>query len=161
MRSFYPVFFKKICFYCIIKYDLQDKEFMGLFVNPNTDKSSSLVNRLRKWGISPQYRKYAEASTYSTIKSYRNGAKKEYLLYVIRKLYYEAGRQKSGSQILKDIPSFIDVMAGTGNVSASVGKELSLLLSLQKKTSLKNPNRWSFVSGIRLCNLKICLMSLL
>lgn len=120
MRTFYPVLFKKICFYCIIKYDLQDKEFMGMFVNPNTAKASSLVNRLRKWGLSPQYRKYAEASTYSAIKSYRNGTKKEYLLYVIKKLYYEAGRQQSGSQILKDIPCFVDVMAGSGNVSASV-----------------------------------------
>lgn len=120
MRAFYPVLFKKICFYCIVRYGVDDKDFMGQFVNPDTEKGSSLVNRLRKWGVSPKFRKYAEEDTYSAIKTYRPGAKKEYLLYVIKKLYYEAGRQQSGSVKLKDIPHFIDVMAGSGNVSASV-----------------------------------------
>ena len=119
-RLYYPVLFKKICFYCIVQYGFDDKDFMGQFVNPDTEKGSSLVNRLRKWGVSPKFRKYATENTYSAIKTYRPGAKKEYLLYVIKKLYYEAGRQQSGSAKLKDIPQFIDVMTGTGNVASSV-----------------------------------------
>ena len=119
-RLYYPVLFKKICFYCIVQYGFDDKDFMGKFVNPDTENVSSLVNRLRKWGVSPRFRKYAAEDTYSAIKTYRPGAKKEYLLYVIKKLYYEAGRQQSGSAKLKDIPQFIDVMTGTGNVASSV-----------------------------------------
>lgn len=112
-RAYYPLLFKKICFYIIVRGKFTDKEFMGLLNLP--------VNRIRKWGISPQFRKYAEENTYSAIKSFRSGAKKPYIVSIVKKLYYEAGRQVSESVTLKKLPRFVDVFAGTASVAASMG----------------------------------------
>ena len=111
-RAYYPLLFKKICFYIIVREKFSDSEFMGLL-----DLS---VNRIRKWRTSPQYRKYAEADSYSVIRSFRSGAKKEYVVSIIKKLYFEAGRQVSQSMILNKLPPFIDVFAGTASVAASM-----------------------------------------
>ena len=78
------------------------------------------VNRLRKWGVSPQFRKYAETDSFSAIKSFRSGAKKEYIVSTVKRLYYEAGRQVSQSMILNKLPPFVDVFAGTASVAASM-----------------------------------------
>lgn len=111
----YPLIFKKICFYIMVRGSLTDKEFMIVI--------GLRENCLRKWGISTQFRKYAEADTYSCIKSYRNGMKKEYVVSLIKKLYYEAGRQQNVTIVLNKLPAFVDVMAGTASVAASVVSE--------------------------------------
>lgn len=111
-RAYYPLLFKKICFYIITRGKFSDSEFMGLL--------NLSVNRLRKWGISPQFRRYAETNSFSAIKSFRSGAKKEYIVSTVKKLYYEAGRQVSQSMILNKLPPFVDVFAGTASVAASM-----------------------------------------
>lgn len=111
-RDYYPLLFKKICFYVIVRGKFTDKEFMA--------QIGLSVNRISKWGISPRFRRYAEADTYSVISSFRNGVKKPYIVSLVKKLYYEAGRQVSHSILLKDLPTFVDVFAGTASVAASV-----------------------------------------
>lgn len=111
-RNRYPLLFKKICFYVIVRGEFTDKEFMA--------QIGLSVNRISKWGISTRFRRYAEADTYSVIGSFRNGVKKPYIVSLVKKLYYEAGRQVSHSILLKDLPTFVDVFAGTASVAASV-----------------------------------------
>ena len=84
-RTRLPLLFKKICFYLMVKGTLSGSDFMG--------RIGLHVSRNRKWGISAEFRKYAEADTYSTIKIFRNGVKKEYIVSTVKQLYYEAGRQ--------------------------------------------------------------------
>lgn len=84
-RAKLPLLFKKICFYLMVKGTRSESDFM---------KQIGLqVSRIRKWGVSAQFRKYAETDTYSTIKIFRNGVKKEYIVSTVKQLYYEAGRQ--------------------------------------------------------------------
>ena len=86
------------------------------------------VSRIREWNISPEFRKRAEADTYSVIRSYRSGTKRKYLVLLIKRLYYEAGRQvseaesksKIQSMTLSKLPQFVDVFAGTASVAASI-----------------------------------------
>ena len=111
-RNRYPLLFKKICFYVIVRGEFTDKEFMA--------QIGLSVNRISKWGISPKFRKYAEADTYSVIRTFRAGVKKPYIVSIVKKLYYEAGRQVSKSTTLKKLPTFVDVFAGTASVAASV-----------------------------------------
>lgn len=111
-RDYYPLLFKKICFYIIVRGNFTDKGFMA--------QIGLSVNRISKWGISTRFRRYAEADTYSVISSFRNGVKKPYIVSLVKKLYYEAGRQVSHSILLKDLPTFVDVFAGTASVAASV-----------------------------------------
>lgn len=111
-RSYYPLLFKKICFYILVRADFKDKEFM--------EKVGLSANLIRKWGISAQFRRFAEADTYSAIRSFRSGVKKPYIVSHIKKLYYEAGRQVSRGTTLKELPRFVDVFAGTAGVAASV-----------------------------------------
>ncbi len=111
-RVLYPCLFKKVCFYIIVHGNFSDKEFMGIL--------GLSVNRIKKWGISTRFRRYAEADTYSVIRTFRAGVKKPYIVSLIKKLYYEAGRQVSHSNLLKDLPTFVDVFAGTASVAASV-----------------------------------------
>lgn len=111
-RVYYPLLFKKICFYIIVRKKFSDKEFMT--------QIGLSVNRISKWGISPQFRRFAEADTYSVIRSYRSGVKRKYLVSQIKKLYYEGGRQVRKSTTLKELPTFVDVFAGTASVAASV-----------------------------------------
>ena len=111
-RVYYPLLFKKICFFIIVRGKFSDTEFMG-FLNLS-------VNRFRKWGVSPQFRKYAETDSFSAIKSFRSGAKKEYIVSTVKRLYYEAGRQVSQSMILNKLPPFVDVFACTASVAASM-----------------------------------------
>ena len=112
-RVYYPLLFKKICFYCVgILGEFTDKEFMGIL--------GLSVNRIRKWGISTRFRRYAGTDTYSVISSFRNGVKKPYIVSLVKKLYYEVGRQVSNSILLTDLPTFVDVFAGTASVAASV-----------------------------------------
>ena len=103
-RVYYPLLFKKICFYIMIRGEFTDKEFMGIL--------GLSVNRIRKWGISPQFRKYAEANTYSVIRSYRSGTKRKYLVLLIKRLYYEAGRQVSQAMILNRLPPLLGRKTG-------------------------------------------------
>ena len=84
-RAHLPVLYKKICFYLMVKEGFSESDFMA--------QIGSHVSRIRKWGISAQFRKYAETDTYSTIKIFRNGVKKEYIVSTVKQLYYEAGRQ--------------------------------------------------------------------
>lgn len=111
----FPLFFKKICFYIIVRGNFSDSEFTGIL-----GMKSGVI---QKWEISTKFRKFAEACTYSTIKSSRNGVKKPYIVSLVKKLYYEAGRQESKSFILDKLPTFVDVFAGTGSVAASVVSE--------------------------------------
>lgn len=62
-RVYYPLLFKKICFYIIVRGNFSDKDFIGQIGLPN--------NCINKWDISPQFRRFAEADTYSVIRSYR------------------------------------------------------------------------------------------
>lgn len=141
-----PLFFKKICFYLMVKGPLSGSVFMK--------RIGLQVSCLRKWGTSAQFRKYAETDTYSTIKIFRNGVKKKYIVSAVKQLYYEAGRQvydkaeadrqesesKAQSEkeptALKDppwfvkhsmklnnLPQFVDVFAGSASVAASVVTE--------------------------------------
>lgn len=138
-RFYYPLMLKKICFFCIVRGNFNDNEFMRRINLP--------VNLIWKWNISPQFRKYAEEDTYSVIKIFRSGAKKPYIVSIIKKLYYEAGlqvshseqlekegrkvekpmlfkkavRQVKQSMTLNKLPTFVDVFAGTANVAASMG----------------------------------------
>lgn len=142
-RTRLPLLFKKICFYLVVKLKFSASDFMA--------QIGLQVSRIRKWGISPQFRKYAEADTYSSIKLSRNGVKKGYIVSTVKQLYYEAGRQvydkaeadrqasKSKAQsekesatppwfvknsmTLKDLPQFVDVFAGSAAVAASVVTE--------------------------------------
>lgn len=84
-RTRLPLLFKKICFYLMVKATRSESDFMG--------QIGLQVSRIKKWGISAQFRKYAETDTYSTIKIFRNGVKKEYIVSTVKQLYYEAGRQ--------------------------------------------------------------------
>lgn len=111
-RAHLPLLFKKICFYLMVKGKLTCRDFM--------QRIGLHVSRLRKWGISPQFRKYAEKDTYSAIRTFRPGVKRQYIVSSVKKLYYEAGRQKSQSMVLKKLPTFVDVFAGTASVAASV-----------------------------------------
>lgn len=111
-RIYYPLLFKKICFYIIVRGKFTDKDFMG--------QIGLRVSLISKWGISTRFRRYAETDTYSAIGSFRNGVKKPYIVSLVKKLYYEAGRQVSHSILLKDLPTFVDVFAGTASVAASV-----------------------------------------
>ncbi len=111
----FPLLFRKVCFYIIVRGDFTDKEFAKIL-----DMTPSSI---QKWGISTQFRKYAEANTYSEIRLSRNGVKKEYVVSAIKKLYFEAGRQVSRSMKLKDLPTFVDVFAGSATVAASVRSE--------------------------------------
>ena len=111
-RSYYPLLFKKICFYILVRADFKDKEFM--------EEIGLSVSLIRKWKISAQFRRFAEADTYSVIRSFRSGVKKPYIVSHIKKLYHEAGRQVSRSTTLKELPRFVDVFVGTAGVAASV-----------------------------------------
>lgn len=111
-RAYYPLLFKKIAFYIIVRGKFNDKEFMEGIGLP--------VNRIRKWGISPSFHRYAEADSYSVIRSFRSGVKKEYVVSLVKRLYHEAGRQTSQSMLLKNLPPFFDIFCGTGSVAASV-----------------------------------------
>lgn len=145
-RVYYPLLFKKICFYLMVKGTHSESDFM--------QQIGLQASRNRKWGISAQFRKYAEADTYSTIKIFRNGVKKEYIVSTVKQLYYEAGRQvydkaKADQQVseskaqsekepttlkdppwfvkysmkLNNLPQFVDVFAGSASVAASVVTE--------------------------------------
>lgn len=104
-RAPLPLLFKKICFYLMVDEERRANEKRKAKEEHNAKKKRSgsdfmeqiglQVSRTRKWGISPQFRRYAEADTYSTIKSSRNGVKKPYIVSSVKKLYYEAGRQVS------------------------------------------------------------------
>lgn len=122
-RAKLPLLFKKICFYLLVKGGLSQSDFV---------KQIGLhASYIKKWGISPQFCKYAEADTYSTIKIFRNGVKKRYIVSTVKQLYYEVGRQaseskaqsKKESMTLKDLPQFVDVFAGSASVAASVVTE--------------------------------------
>lgn len=122
-RDKLPLLFKKICFYLMVKGELSGSAFM--------EQIGLQVSRLKKWGISPQFRKYAEADTYSAIRVFRNGVKRPYIVSIVKRLYFEAGRQlyfeaeleKSETMTLKKLPQFVDVFAGTASVAASVRSE--------------------------------------
>lgn len=111
-RAHLPLLFKKICFYLMVRGALSESAFM--------EQIGLHVSRIREWKISPEFRKRAEADTYSVIRSYRSGTKRKYLVSLIKRLYYEAGRQVSKSTALKELPTFVDVFAGTASVAASV-----------------------------------------
>lgn len=111
-RAHLPVLYKKICFYLMVKEGFSESDFMA--------QIGSHVSRIREWKISPEFRKRAEADTYSVIRSYRSGTKRKYLVSLIKRLYYEAGRQASKSTALKELPTFVDVFAGTASVAVSV-----------------------------------------
>ena len=111
-RAQLPIFYKKICFYLMVKEGFSESGFMA--------QIGSHVSRIREWKISPEFRKRAEDDTYSVIRSYRSGTKRKYLVSLIKRLYYEAGRQVSQSMVLNKLPPFVDVFAGTASVAASV-----------------------------------------
>ena len=116
-RTYYPVLFKKICYYCLTECNVKAKDFLNHF--------NIKDNIIRKWGISPMYGKLAKKDTYSYIPILRNGKKQKYLTKVIKATFYEASRQaksngKCSTMKKKDLLKFVDVFAGTGTVSASV-----------------------------------------
>jgi len=118
-----PLFFKKICFYLIVKGNWTESDLMA--------QIGLRVSCIRKWNISPEYRKKAEKNTYCELNVYRNGVKKWYIVSVVKKLYYEAGRQaqeskdevKKQSMTLSKLPHFVDVFSGTACVAASVATD--------------------------------------
>ena len=85
-RTRLPLLFKKICFYLMVKGTLSGSDFMG--------RIGLQVTCFRKWEISPQFRRYAEANTYSVIKTFRLGVKRPYIVSLVKRLYHEAGRQE-------------------------------------------------------------------
>ena len=119
-RTYYPVLFKKICYYCLTECNLQAKDFLKQF--------NIKDNIIRKWGISPVYGRIANKGTHTSITILRNGKKQDYLTKVIKSAFYEASRQakikknngKWSTMKKKDLLKFVDVFAGTGTVSASV-----------------------------------------
>lgn len=119
----FPLLFREICFYIIVRGNFSDKEFREIL--------GTAPNFAKKWGISTKFRRYAEANTYSAIKSFRPGVKREYIVSIVKKLYYEVGRKiqeeqegreakKCESMTVQKLPTFVDVFAGTGSVAASV-----------------------------------------
>ena len=114
-RKFYPLLFKKICFYMIVRGKFSDSKFM-----PEIGLQG---NRIKKWHIPTQFRIFAETDPYSAIRVFRNGVKKQYIVSLVKKLYYEAGRQQKRSTALVNLPRFVDVFAGTASVAASVVSE--------------------------------------
>ncbi len=123
-RTYYPVLFKKICFYCITEYNLRDADFLKQFgIKPNI---------LNKWEISPRYRKLINRDSYHAINIRRNGKKQPYLTKVIKSAFYEASRQEAALRFFdpatkgwvapkkEQLLPFIDVFAGSGCVAASV-----------------------------------------
>ena len=44
-------------------------------------------NRIKKWHIPTQFRIFAETDTYSAIRVFRNGVKKQYIVSLVKKLY--------------------------------------------------------------------------
>lgn len=96
----------------MVKEGFSESDFMA--------QIGSHVSRIREWKISPEFRKRAEDDTYSVIRSYRSGTKRKYLVSLIKRLYYEAGRQVSQSMVLNKLPPVVDVFAGTASVAASV-----------------------------------------
>lgn len=117
-RAYYPVLFKKICFYCLTEFEgITDKDFFNsIGMNPNL---------LAKWKISPAYRrKLNDNGTYRNLPMYRSGKKAEYLVTAVKAAYYEASRQYRGTEESlpkkKELLPFCDCFAGTGVVSASV-----------------------------------------
>lgn len=114
-REYYPLLFKKICFYVIVRGEFNDYKFMlGIGLQRN---------RTERWHIPTQFRIFAETDTYSAIRVFRRGVKKPYIVSLIKKLYYEAGRQQKRSTTLGNLPRFVDVFAGTASVAASVVSE--------------------------------------
>ena len=119
-RTYYPVLFKKICYYCLTECNLQAKDFLNHF--------NIKDNIIRKWGISPVYGRIANKGTHTSITILRNGKKQKDLTKVIKSAFYEASRQakikknngKWSTMKKKDSLKFVDVFAGTGTVSASV-----------------------------------------
>lgn len=119
-RTYYPVLFKKICYYCLTECNLQAKDFLNHF--------NIKDNIIRKWGISPIYDRLSNKDTYIYIPILRNGKKQKGLTKVIKSVFYEASRQakikknngKCSTMKKKDLLKFVDVFAGTGTVSASV-----------------------------------------
>lgn len=119
-RTYYPVLFKKICYYCLTECNLQAKDFLKQF--------NIKDNIIRKWGISPVYGRIANKGTHTSITILRNGKKQKDLTKVIKSAFYEASRQakikknngKWSTMKKKDLLKFVDVFAGTGTVSASV-----------------------------------------
>lgn len=123
-RAYYPVLFKKVCFYCITEYNLRDADFLKQFgIKPNI---------LNKWEISPRYRKLINRDSYHAINISRNGKKQPYLTKVIKAAFYEASRQEAAVRFFdpatkgwvapkkEQLLPFIDVFAGSGCVAASV-----------------------------------------
>ena len=123
-RTNYPVFFKKICFYCITEYNFRDADFLAKFsIKPN------IIN---KWKLCPRYRKLINRDSYHTIPLQRNGRKQPYLTKVIKSAYYEASRQTADERFFdasddswiapkkNRLLPFIDVFASSGTVAASV-----------------------------------------
>lgn len=141
-RAIYPVLFKKICFFILVEAykgdskkkhtEMSDKEFIQAV--------GLRENIFNKWHISPRYRKKVNRDSYSSITLNRNGKKQPYLTTVIKRAYYEAGRQGAEENLidsdtttewvapkLNQLPRFIDVFAGTGTVAASVGANKSVV----------------------------------
>ena len=141
-RAIYPVLFKKICFFILVEAykgdskkkhtEMSDKEFIQA-----VELRENIFN---KWHISPRYRKKVNRDSYSSITLNRNGKKQPYLTTVIKRAYYEAGRQGAEENLidsdtttewvapkLNQLPRFIDVFAGTGTVAASVGANESIV----------------------------------
>ena len=117
-RDHYPLLFKKICFYIIVRWKIADDKFTD---RKFIDFLDLRIKHIKNWRIAPQLRSSAEKDTYSVIKSYRSGVKKPYIVSIVKKLYYEAGRQVSKSTTLNKLPRFVDVFAGTAGVAASMG----------------------------------------
>lgn len=137
-RDHYPLLFKKMFFYIIVRWKIVDNKFTDKKFVEMLDLHENLT---RKWNLSMEFRKYAEVDTYTAIKSYRSGIKKPYIVSTIKKLYYEAGRQviredddnakrqvRKGEKrqvrkamTIRELPRFVDVFAGTASVAASMG----------------------------------------
>ena len=130
-RAYYPVLFKKICFYCITEYNLGDADFLKQFgIKPNI---------LNKWEVSPRYRKIINKDTYNAVNISRNGKKQKYLTDVVKSAFYEASRQEADIRLFdpatkgwvapkkENLLPFIDVFAGTGAVTASVDANESVV----------------------------------
>lgn len=123
-RAYYPVLFKKVCFYCITEYNFGDADFLAKFgIKPNI---------LNKWEVSTRYRKLINRDSYHVINIRRNGKKQSYLTKVIKSAFYEASRQEAAVRFFdpatkgwvapkkEQLLPFIDVFAGSGCVAASV-----------------------------------------
>lgn len=134
----YPLLFKRISYYYILKYNMQDIDFLtkigireegaklvtkkkdeqtGKYTEYTQNKSKNLLN---KWNIYSSYKKKTLSLNNVALPIKRRGKKQEYLLSFIQEVYYEANRinKNIGSNSISTVTSYKETRPKTDNLSA-------------------------------------------